>query len=108
MITLSFSLFTPTQVSEESTAATTHCLCTHLTSFGTGVFVAPNQIHFDTVFDNLDAKIADNYAVVIALSVVYFLYFVGLVWARRMDRKDVEKVRCGNIYDIYLCRRALR
>ena len=55
----------------------------------------PNQIHFDTVFDNLEAKIADNYAVIIALGAVYFLYFVGLVWARRMDRKDVEKVCYG-------------
>nr|KAG5695087.1 hypothetical protein BaRGS_015063 [Batillaria attramentaria] len=79
------------QVTRESTAAVTRCLCNHLTSFGAGVFVAPNQIHFDTVFNDLGAKIADNYAVIITLGVVYFFYIIGMIWARRMDRKDVEK-----------------
>ena len=57
------------------------------------MFVAPNQIHFDTVFDDLDTKLADNYAVLVTLVVAVVLYVVGVVWARRMDRKDVEKVR---------------
>ncbi|XP_076456106.1 polycystin-1-like protein 2 [Babylonia areolata] len=78
-------------VSVESTAALTRCLCSHLTSFGTGVFVAPNQIHFDTVFDDLGSKLADNYAVLVTLCLIFFLYVLGLVWARRMDRRDVEK-----------------
>ncbi|XP_050394123.2 polycystic kidney disease protein 1-like 2 isoform X2 [Patella vulgata] len=79
------------QVSPLSNVNFTRCMCTHLTSFGSGIFVPPNQISFNTVFNNLGAKLADNNAVLITLCVIIFLYFVGTIWARRKDRQDVEK-----------------
>ncbi|XP_041362676.1 uncharacterized protein LOC121378529 [Gigantopelta aegis] len=78
-------------VSPQSTPSGIKCLCNHLTSFGAGVFSPPNQIDFNTVFDNTAGKLLDNSAVLVTLCVIVFLYLVGLVWTRRMDKKDVEK-----------------
>ena len=51
-----------------------------------------NAINFRTVFDDLSAKLADNPAVLSTVLVILFIYVLGLVWARRMDKKDIEKV----------------
>ena len=80
------------QVSSESTSQVTRCLCDHLTSFAAGVFVPPNSINFATVFTDLGAKLRDNNSVLASLAVIVVLYIVTSVWARRMDKKDVEKV----------------
>ena len=51
-----------------------------------------NAINFKTVFDDLSAKLADNPAVLSTVLTILFIYVLGLVWARRMDKKDIEKV----------------
>ncbi|ESP04057.1 hypothetical protein LOTGIDRAFT_109826, partial [Lottia gigantea] len=79
------------EVSPISNSKFTRCLCNHLTSFASGVFVPPNQINFDTVFDDLGAKLLDNNAVLITISCMIFVYLVASVWARRKDKQDVEK-----------------
>ncbi|XP_071106159.1 polycystin family receptor for egg jelly-like [Haliotis cracherodii] len=79
------------QVSELSNSRFTRCLCNHLTAFASGVFTPPNSINFNTVFNNLGAKLLDNNAVLITLCVIFFLYIVCAIWARRKDKRDVER-----------------
>lgn len=53
----------------------------------------PNTIDFDTVFVDMDSKIADNYGVLTFICVVFGLYFLIAIYARRKDRQDVLKVK---------------
>ncbi|XP_035660150.1 polycystic kidney disease protein 1-like 2 [Branchiostoma floridae] len=71
----------------------THCLCDHLTPFASGssFFVAPNSL--DIVASILAfSNIGSNPAVVITLAVIVVLYVLVVIWARRKDRTDLEKV----------------
>ena len=68
-----------------------HCQCNHLTWFGSRVFVPPNKLHFDIIA----AKIKDpaNYAPVLAvLCTTCGVYLLIVVWARREDQRDTQKV----------------
>lgn len=79
------------QVGEQTTPMKTQCLCTHLTSFGGSFAVPPNTIDFNTVFTT--EKFLESipvFTTVIALIAVYLLI---LVWARRMDKADIARVR---------------
>ncbi|KAK4323445.1 hypothetical protein Pmani_005866 [Petrolisthes manimaculis] len=67
----------------------TTCACNHLTSFGSSFFVAPNAIDFSYVFAN--AGFLDNLTIYLTLIISLALYFIGLVYARIKDRRDVEK-----------------
>ena len=83
------------QVSPETTFETTVCLCTHLTNFGSGFFVAPNPIDFDAAFKGF-ADIGSNPAIFATVITIFGLYFIGAIWARWKDKKDLEKVTCNN------------
>lgn len=74
-----------------STATTLQCLCNHLTSFGGYFVVTPNKIDFDKVvqFSSDDPK---DYIVIMTVSMVFLVYFIALVFARRADKRDLEKV----------------
>lgn len=74
-------LFLPPQVRGANTSITV-CGCNHLTSFGSGFFVAPNTIDFSYVFAN--AGFTDNLTIYLTLIITLSLYFVGLVYARIM------------------------
>ncbi len=62
-------------------------------SFATG-FTAPkvNTIDFDKIFANLPEMLAENQLVYSTVLAIFFLYILLLVWARHMDKKDIEKV----------------
>ncbi|XP_069125477.1 polycystin-1-like protein 2 [Argopecten irradians] len=79
------------RVSPLSNSKYTRCLCNHLTSFGADFYTPPNKIDFNTVFDNIGAKIADNWAVLATLCTIFGLFFVLAIWARHKDRLDVVK-----------------
>nr|XP_045617521.1 uncharacterized protein LOC123770009 [Procambarus clarkii] len=68
----------------------TVCACNHLSSFGSGFFIMPNTIDFSYVFAN--AGFADNLTIYLVLIISLGLYFIILIYARIMDKKDVEKV----------------
>jgi hypothetical protein len=58
-----------------------------LTSFGSDLLVAPNPIDFDSVFKNF-GSIADNVAVLALISTILGAYIIGVIWARRADKRD--------------------
>ncbi|XP_063839801.1 uncharacterized protein LOC135088742 isoform X2 [Scylla paramamosain] len=75
----------------------TVCACNHLTSFGSGFFVTPNTIDFSYVFAN--AGFVDNLTIYLTLIITLGLYFIGLVYARIMDKKDLEKIGATPLSD---------
>ncbi|XP_060067008.1 polycystin-1-like protein 2 [Ylistrum balloti] len=64
------------------------CESTHLTTFGTNVFVPPNTIDFNTVWSKFSA---DNVAVISTVGGLLVVYFLVLLWVRRADKRDVSK-----------------
>ena len=67
------------------------CKCNHLTSFGSELFVAPNPSDFDSVFNNFD-RLAQNVAVLALISTILGGYIIGVIWARRADKRDLLMV----------------
>ena len=86
--TTSFIIF---QVDAATNREQIVCYCNHLTSFGSDLLVAPNPIDFDSVFSNF-GSLAENVAVLALISIILGLYVIGVIWARRADRKDDLKV----------------
>ncbi|XP_070569906.1 polycystin-1-like protein 2 [Ptychodera flava] len=74
----------------KSSSMMTYCSCNHLTSFGSDFIVAPNSIDFSTVFSKF-GSLNENASVFATIFVILGLYIAAVVWARREDRKDVEK-----------------
>lgn len=55
--------------------------------------MAPNPIDFDQVFTELTRlPETGNVAVIIAVSCVFGLYLLFLLWARKVDKLDLLKV----------------
>ena len=80
----------------EASSNTTHlkCLCNHLTSFGGNFIQAPNPIDFDKVFTEF-TRLGEtgNVSVLVTIACAFLLYFVILIFARRADKKDENKVQ---------------
>ena len=72
---------------------TIHCHCDHLTAFGGEMFVAPNPIDFAKVITEIQ-RIPEtgNVTVIVAVSCVFGLYLILILWVRRADQKDSLKV----------------
>ena len=69
------------------------CHCNHLTAFGGELFVALNPIDFDKVFTEVKLlPETENVAVITAVSCVFGLYLLLLLWARKADQQDALKV----------------
>lgn len=81
------------QVGLGSEQGRVNCLCTHLTSFGGDFFVAPNPIDFDKIWDEF-GRLGEtgNYVVLATVCSMLGFYVVGLIFARRADKKDESKV----------------
>jgi len=76
----------------------TECMCTKLSPtsiFSAEFFVPPNTINFATVFAKIN--IADNPAVFSTVIVFIGVYLIMLLWARRADKADLEKVQNTNV-----------
>ncbi|CAF3623851.1 unnamed protein product [Rotaria sp. Silwood1] len=81
------------EVGPLTTLKSTECLCTHLTTFGSDFFVPPNKIDFTTVFTKFK-KLHENAAVFSTVIVIFSLYILAGIWARRKDKLDLIKVNC--------------
>ncbi|CAH1779439.1 unnamed protein product [Owenia fusiformis] len=86
------------KIGTKSTLTTTHCECTHLTSFGSTFFIAPNKINFAEDLAKF-ATFWENPTVIILVSGLMGLYGLLCVWARRKDREDAEKLEVINLAD---------
>ncbi|XP_078703579.1 polycystin-1-like protein 2 [Branchiostoma floridae x Branchiostoma belcheri] len=63
-----------------------HCRCNHLTKFAG--FVAPNPLNIQ---DALKANILENPIGLVLVLTVFSGYMMGIIWARKTDRKDIAK-----------------
>ncbi|XP_078363993.1 polycystin family receptor for egg jelly-like [Oculina patagonica] len=81
------------KVDPSSNASHLKCLCNHLTFFGGNFIQAPNAIDFDKVlveFTRIDES--GHISVLVTVAIVFLLYFVVLVFARRADKRDENKI----------------
>ncbi|KAK6477155.1 polycystic kidney disease protein 1-like 2 isoform X1 [Huso huso] len=67
-----------------------HCLCNHLTFFGSSYFVMPNTVDLSRTAEYF-STINQNYVVVLLVSAFYALYLVTVAWAWWEDRKAIKK-----------------
>ena len=74
-----FSLFSY-QVGERTSVQATQCKCNHATFFGS-LNVKPNPIGPPSF-----TKFKEGFAMLVFVGVIFSLYLVGLIWARRKDR----------------------
>lgn len=61
-------------------------------SMASGLFIPPNTIDFDTVFDDIGAKTRENPYVLIVCCILIGSYLLLLIPVRRMDVRDLKKV----------------
>nr|Q7TN88.1 RecName: Full=Polycystin-1-like protein 2; Short=Polycystin-1L2; AltName: Full=PC1-like 2 protein; AltName: Full=Polycystic kidney disease protein 1-like 2; Flags: Precursor [Mus musculus]AAO32797.1 polycystic kidney disease 1-like 2 [Mus musculus] len=80
------------QVGPRTTPSQTHCLCNHLTFFGSSFLVMPNAIDVRQTAE-LFATFEDNPVVVTTVGCLCMLYVLVLIWARRKDIQDQAKVK---------------
>ncbi|OWF56216.1 Polycystic kidney disease and receptor for egg jelly-related protein [Mizuhopecten yessoensis] len=80
------------QISRPKNLKTMTCSCYHLTSFAAGFIAVPNLV--DPITDaTLFLTFFDNPVIVITVLIVWCLYLIMLVWARRKDK--VESMKGG-------------
>ncbi|UJR29011.1 hypothetical protein I4U23_010229 [Adineta vaga] len=86
------------QVGSLTTLKSTECLCTHLTTFGSDFYVPPNTIDFKTVFTKFK-KLHENAAVFSTVIVIFGIYVIAAIWARRKDERDLVKWTAAPLID---------
>ncbi|XP_060132446.1 polycystin-1-like protein 2 [Zootoca vivipara] len=86
------------KVGESSSLAEGHCLCTHLSFFGSSFWVAPVQLDVVRTAEYF-GQVHKNPVLVMALGVVYALYLVGVAWARWLDTRPLLQVRPALLSD---------
>ena len=81
------------QVDAKSNSTHLVCRCNHLTSFGGNFIQAPNPIDFDKVFAEFgNLSESGNISVLVTAACAFLIYFVILIFARRADKRDENKV----------------
>jgi len=75
----------------------TQCFSTHLTTFAGGFIVLPAPINWNYVFSNAD--FLRNKTIYITLICVCTLYILLMIFARRQDRKDAQKLGVTPLVD---------
>ncbi|PVD37765.1 hypothetical protein C0Q70_00366 [Pomacea canaliculata] len=85
------------RVSPETDENKTVCLATHMTTFAGGWVVVPNTIDWNFVFSNMDFY--KNPTLYITEIVIALVYILAVVWARRKDKKDLEKLGIAPLMD---------
>ncbi|XP_058848646.1 polycystin-1-like protein 2 isoform X1 [Acipenser ruthenus] len=76
----------------------TQCLCNHLTSFGSSFFVMPNAVDVSRSAE-LFASFSSNPVVVCTVASLIGVYILVIIWARRKDIKDADKVKITVLED---------
>ncbi|XP_041047630.1 polycystic kidney disease protein 1-like 2 [Carcharodon carcharias] len=81
-----------------STPDQSHCLCNHLTFFGSTFFVMPNKLDL-TQIPELFTQTSQNPVVVSLVAAIFGIYIIVLVWARIKDRSDLTKAKVTVLFD---------
>ncbi|XP_075966222.1 polycystin-1-like protein 2 [Anarhichas minor] len=81
-----------------TTPLVTHCLCNHLTFFGSSFFVMPNLVDVSRTAE-LFATFTNNPVVVCFVGAIFVAYLLVVVWARRKDIQDSAKVKITVLED---------
>lgn len=76
----------------------TVCRCTGNT-FSSSFYIPPNVINFLTVWGKFDASNASVYGTLIG---VFVIYVVAIIFLRREDKKDVQKVYLSQTINVYI------
>lgn len=87
------------QVGPRTTPSQTHCLCNHLTFFGSTFLVMPNAVDIRQTAD-LFATFEDNPVVVTTVGCLCVAYVLVVIWARRKDAQDQAKVRLHGPWEL--------
>ncbi|EDL92644.1 rCG51274 [Rattus norvegicus] len=80
------------RVGPRTTTSQTHCLCNHLTFFGSTFLVMPNAIDVHQTAE-LFATFEDNPVVVTTVGCLCMVYVLVVIWARRKDIQDQAKAK---------------
>ncbi|XP_067399539.1 polycystin-1-like protein 3 [Emydura macquarii macquarii] len=86
------------RVGPQSTVSSTQCLCNHLTTFGSSVFVVPRTVNIQDT-GRLLLNVASNPVGVALLASLLVVHGVAGIWAWRRDRADVGKVKVTVLAD---------
>nr|XP_023493143.1 polycystic kidney disease protein 1-like 2 [Equus caballus] len=86
------------QVGPQTTPSQTHCLCNHLTFFGSAFLVMPNAVDVRQTAE-LFATFEDNPVVVTTVGCLCVVYVLVVSWARRKDAQDQAKVKVTVLED---------
>ena len=79
------------QVHNQTSRHFTRCQCSHLTWFGADLFIPPNKLDIKASIKKL-AELHKHPALLATFCTIIGLYILGMIWARRKDRKDITKV----------------
>ncbi|KAM5262602.1 polycystin-1-like protein 3 [Ctenodactylus gundi] len=86
------------QVGPRTTRSQTHCLCSHLTFFGSVFLVMPNAVDICQTAE-LFATFEDNPVVVATVGCLFVIYALVVIWARRKDVEDQAKAKVTVLED---------
>nr|XP_003462903.1 polycystic kidney disease protein 1-like 2 [Cavia porcellus] len=86
------------QVGPRTTRSWAHCLCSHLTFFGSSFLVMPNVVNVRQTAE-LFATFEDNPVVVGTVGGLCVLYVLAVIWARRKDVQDRAKAKITVLED---------
>lgn len=89
-------------VGEETRPNRTHCLCNHLTLFGSSFFVTPNFVDVSLTAQYF-ATVSQNYVVVVLLSCFFALYLMTAFWAFYADRRAKTRRKMTLLDDTHPC-----
>ncbi|XP_072028186.1 polycystin-1-like protein 2 [Amphiura filiformis] len=73
-----------------STSSVTEILTNHMTSFASTWIVPPAPLDFDYIWAN--ASFYQNPTIYISTIVIYVVFFMLFLWARRKDKKDLFRL----------------
>ncbi|PFX11751.1 Polycystic kidney disease protein 1-like 2, partial [Stylophora pistillata] len=85
------------KIEPEVVSGNIYCQCNHLSSFGGEFFVEPNRIEFHKVFGEFTKDLRKNFVVLATVCSMLLIYLIGLVFTRRADRQDKQKI-IPNVY----------
>ncbi|XP_024306022.1 polycystin-1-like protein 3 isoform X1 [Homo sapiens] len=86
------------QVGPQSTILRTQCLCNHLTFFASDFFVVPRTVNVEDTI-KLFLRVTNNPVGVSLLASLLGFYVITVVWARKKDQADMQKVKVTVLAD---------